>query len=197
MPELVAEELLFLRGDLAKANNVSERTYSEKQVFDSMLIPATERSYYTEDFPLALPLEHEVRIGSLTGPPTNPFESKAHTDPIVSDTKEVAWYTGLKHTAGLVTVDTPRSQALIGFVKGQDKATRNLSAEVRNSFSMIPLSSMDEQPIANSAKLIAGGRRPGRKHRAALEHGRHRCNLVRRYAYSDRTREENDYAARS
>jgi hypothetical protein len=153
MPELAAGALLFLRGDVAKANNVSERTYSEKQVFDSMLIPATERSYYTEGFPLALPLEHEVRIGSLTGPSTNPFESMAHTDPIVSDTKELAWYTGL------VTVDTPRSQALIDFVKGQDKATRNLSAEVSNSFSTILLSSIDEQPIANSAKLllVAGG----------------------------------------
>jgi len=159
MPELAAGALLFLRGDVAKAHNVSERTYSEQQVFDSMLIPATERPYYTEGFPLALPLEHEVRVGSLTGPPTKVFEVEAPTDPIVSDTRELAWYTGPQHTAGLVTVDTPRSQALIGFVKGQDKATHNMRAAVSNSFSTILLSSMDEQPIAKSEKLllVAGG----------------------------------------
>ena len=159
MPELAAGALLFLRGDVAKAQQVRERTYSEKQVFDSMLIPATERPYYTEGFPLELPLEHEVRIGSLTGPATKPFEHEASTDPIVSDTRELAWYTGPQHASGLVTVNTPRSQALIGFVKGQDKTTKNLSAEVSNSFSTILLSSMDEQPIARtkSLLLVAGG----------------------------------------
>ncbi|MBB5061851.1 hypothetical protein [Granulicella mallensis] len=159
MPELAAGALLFLRGDVEKARTVSERTYSEKQVFDSMLIPSTERPYYTEGFPLALPLEHEVRIGSLTGPPTKPFETPKATDPIVSDTRQLAWYVGPQHTNGLVTVDTPRSQALIGFVKAQGKSVRNMSAEVNNSFCILLLSAMDEQPIATSAKLllVAGG----------------------------------------
>jgi hypothetical protein len=160
MPELAAGALLFLRGDVEKTRSVSERTYSEKQVFDSMLLPATERPYYTEGFPLALPLEQEVRIGSLTGPPTRPFEKLEATDPIVSDTRQLAWYVGPQHTNGLVTEDTPRSQALIGFVKAQDKRVRNLSADVSNNFCTILLSSMDEQPIATSAKmlLVAGGR---------------------------------------
>ena len=58
-----------------------------------------------------------------------------------------------------MTVDTPRSQALIGFVSGQDKTTRNLSAEVSNPFSTILLSSMDQKSIAKSSKLllVAGG----------------------------------------
>jgi hypothetical protein len=159
MPELAAGALMFLRGDVEKARSVSERTYSQKQVFDSMLIPATERPYYTEGFPLALPLEQEVRIGSLTGPPTKPFEKVEATDPIVSDTRQLAWSAGPQHANGLVTVDTPRSQALIGFMKSQGKSVRNLSADVSNSFCTLLLSSMDEQPIATSAKLllVAGG----------------------------------------
>ena len=159
MPELAAGALLFLRGDVAKADQMSQRTYSEKQVFDSLLIPATERPYYTEGFPLALPLEHEIRIGSLTGTPTKSFERAALTDPIVSDTKELAWYTGAAHTSGLVTVDTPRTQALIGFVKSHDERTRNLGAEVKNDFSTILLSSLDEQPVATATRLllVAGG----------------------------------------
>jgi hypothetical protein len=159
MPELAAGALMFLRGDVAKAHSVNERTYSEKQVFDSMLIPATERPYFTESFPLALPLEHEVRIGSLDGSQTKPFEKVTPTDPIVSDTKELAWQTGADHKAGLVMVDTPRSQALIGFIKGQGKTLRNMTVEVSNNFCTILLSSMDDQPIASSAKLLltAGG----------------------------------------
>jgi hypothetical protein len=158
MPELAAGALMFLRADVAKAHTTSERSYSEKEVFDSMLIPATERPYYTPGFPLFLPLEHEVRISSLTGPPTKPFAEVTPPNPIVSDTRELAWYTSPK-IGGLVTVDTPRSQALIGFVKAQDKTVRNLTADVNNDFCTILLSSMDDNPIATSSKLllVAGG----------------------------------------
>jgi len=60
---------------------------------------------------------------------------------------------------GLVTVDAPRSQALIGFVRDRGKAVSNLAADVTNSFCTILLSSMDEKPIANSSRLllVAGG----------------------------------------
>ena len=69
-----------------------ERSYSEQQVFDSMLIPTTERPYYIEGFPLSLPLEHEVRLSSLNGPPTEAFAKPAGRNPIVSDTHELDWF---------------------------------------------------------------------------------------------------------
>ena len=158
MPELAAGAMLFLRGDVEKARSISERSYSETQVFDSMLLPTTERPYFTEGFPLYLPLEHEVRISSLTGAPTQKFDDTPVPDPIVSDTQQLHWYTTPKKS-GLVTVDTPRSQALIGFVKEQGKADSILSADVSNVFCTILLSSMDTQPIATSSKLllVAGG----------------------------------------
>ena len=159
MPELAAGALLFLRGDVRKAQSISERSYSQKQVFESMLLPATERPYFTPHFPLALPLEHEVRIASLDGRPTAPFaDAPAPASPIVSDTGQLRWYTS-PPADGLVTVDTPRSQALIGFVKEQNKSVTNLSAEVSNRFCTILLSSLDDRPIATSAKLllVAGG----------------------------------------
>jgi hypothetical protein len=60
---------------------------------------------------------------------------------------------------GMVTVDTPRSQALIGFISAQGKAVSNLSVNVHNRFCTILLSSMDKQSIATSSKLllVAGG----------------------------------------
>ena len=162
MPELAASALMFLRGDVAKAKSVSDRTYSQQQVFDSMLIPTNERPYFTPGFPLDLPLEHEVRISSLNGPSTQAFSASDAPNPIVSDTGQLAWFATPSSTGkkdGLVTIDTPRSQALIGFVKARGQSVSNLAAEVDNSFCTLLLSSMDEKPIASSSKmlLVTGG----------------------------------------
>ena len=165
MPELAQGALMFLRGDVTKASAVAERSYSRTQVFDSMLLPAaTERPYFTPGFPLALPLEEEVRISTLAGAPTQPFPSaptaaSATSDPIVSDTHQLAWYSSSRETE-LVTIDTPRTQGLIGFVAANGKFVSHLSSELSNSFATILLSSLDEKPIAQSSRmlLIAGGR---------------------------------------
>ena len=159
MPELAAGALVFLRGDVEKARSVVERSYTADQVFDSMILPATDRPYFTFGFPLYLPLEHEVRISSLGGPATQSFPRAAAPDPIVSDTKQLVWYTSSRQT-GLVTVDTPRSQALIGFVGANGKSISNLAAQVENTFCAIELSSIDGKPIARASKLllVAGGR---------------------------------------
>jgi hypothetical protein len=159
MPELAAGALAFLRGDVAKAHSVEGRSYTQKQVFDSMLIPSSERPYFTPGFPLDLPLEHEVRIDSLEGQATRPFAETHSPDPIVSDTGELAWHHSAKG-AGLVTVDTARTQALIGFVHANHKPLANLSAEIENLFCSIQLSSLDDLPIERASKmlLVAGGR---------------------------------------
>ena len=159
MPELAAGALMFLRGDVEKARNVAERSYTEKQVFDSMLLPSAERPYFTPGFPLYLPLEHEVRISSLNGPPTQSFPKATAPGPILSDTRQLTWYTS-PEKSGMVAIDTPRTQALIGFVRSNGKAVSGLSVSVANTFCTILLSSMDDKPISQSSKLllVAGGR---------------------------------------
>lgn len=159
MPELAEGALMFLRGDVEKARTVVERSYSKQQVFDSMLLPeATERPYFTPGFPLALPLEHEVRISSLNGPPTQAFAPVAISDPIVSDTRELAWYTSAG--TGMVSIDTPRTEGLIGFVGANHGSVSHLSAEVENRFCTILLSSLDGKPIVQATRmlLVAGAR---------------------------------------
>ncbi len=153
MPELAAEALLFLRGDVQGSRAVQERTYSRDQVFDSMLLPATDRPYFTPGFPPDLALEHELRIASLEGAPTQSFSHAPPADPLVSDTGQLRWYTS-EEKDGLVTVDTPRSQALIGFVSAHKASVANMTAEVANRFCTLLLSAMDDQPIASSAKLL-------------------------------------------
>jgi hypothetical protein len=159
MPELAQGALMFLRGDLEKARTTGQRSYSTHQVFDSMLLPGTERPYFTPGFPLDLPLEHEVRISSLSSLPTRSYPDTPAPDPIVSDTHQLAWYTSPQKT-GLVTVDSPRTQALIGFVRANGKFDSNLAVQVDNTFCTVLLSSLDEKPIAQASKLllVAGGR---------------------------------------
>ena len=158
MTEMATGALTFLRGDVRPARETVSRTYSSEQVLESRKLPRSEAPYYTPGFPLSLPLEHAVRIQSLDGPPTAAMTASA-ANPIVSDTKELAWYTSPTKT-GLVTVETDRTQALIGFVKANARSLKNLSAEITNNFASIVLSSLDGKPIAQSFRMLltAGSR---------------------------------------
>jgi hypothetical protein len=154
MPQLAAGALMFLRADVSPAHSTALRSYTREQIFDSaLLLPATDRPYFTPGFPLAVPLEHESRIQSLDGAPAPPFAAPKVTNPIVSDTNQLAWYNSSAMT-GLVTVDTPRSQALIGFVKANGKSVSNLSAEVQNRFCTIWITSLESEPISRASRLL-------------------------------------------
>ena len=158
MPELAEGALMFLRSDVSKAAETNTRTYSRKQVTDSMILPAGDRPFFTPGFPLTLPLEHEVRVGSLDGQPTARFAAERPTNPIVSDTRELAWYNN-PADSGLVAIDTPRTQALIGFVRAEAKSTSHLSAAIDNRFATLLLTTLDAKPITASSRmlLVAGG----------------------------------------
>jgi hypothetical protein len=163
MTEMPVGALMFLRGDIKPARQTVERTYSTQQVLDAGLLPAglrpgSEQPYFTPGFPLSLPLEHGVRTKSFDGPPTAKLTA-TDGNPIVSDTKELTWYTSDAKT-GLVTVETDRTQALIGFIKANHKSLKNLGADITNNFATIVLASMDEKPLARADKMLltAGSR---------------------------------------
>jgi len=63
-------------------------------------------------------------------------------------TGELAWQ------KGLVTVDTARTQAIIGRRPAEPKALRNLAVEVRNNFAATVLTSLDGAPIATSRSML-------------------------------------------
>ena len=154
MPQLAAGALMFLRADVSVASSSVLRSYGRDQVFDSaLLLPATDRPYFTPGFPLAVPLLHGSRILSLENAPTGPFAAPRVSNPMVSDTKQLAWYSSSEMT-GLVTVDTPRSQALIGFVRANGKSVSNLSADIENRFCTIVISSLESKPISHASKLL-------------------------------------------
>jgi hypothetical protein len=127
------------------------RSYTPQQIRESIRMNRAERPYYTPGFSLATPLQHATRIESFNA------ESKLAVadqpgDVLTSDTGELSWQrNGGKN--GVVTVDTPRSQALVGFVKNA-KSTANLSANVAPEHCAITLSAVDGHTIAQSARLL-------------------------------------------
>jgi hypothetical protein len=158
MTGFAAGALIFLRGDVARARDFEERSYSTEQVIDSLRLPASEAPYFTPGFSLAIPLEHGVRIRSLDGPATVDPAAPDPPDPIVSDTGQLSW-SGWKAKHGIVTIDTDRTQALVGFVKTKKQLT-NLAAEIDNEFASVTLTSLDSKALPEAARMLlsAGSR---------------------------------------
>jgi hypothetical protein len=159
MTELASGALMFLRHDVNTAGRMITRSYSTEEVYESLRMPRTQRPYFTPGFPLSLPLEHQVRIAGFDAESTRRFMERANVNPIVSDTKQLAWQTSPDNT-GFVTVDTKRYQALVGFLKANREELGNLSADIKNNFGAITLASLDGAPLSRSAKMLltAGSR---------------------------------------
>lgn len=170
---LAAGALMFQRGDVSPARETITRSYSEKQVVESLLQPASAAGvYFTPGFSPGLALEHGMRVASLNRPPSR-APTFAEASPIVSDTRQLSWHfapgTGLLTSeddqkfvagakrqphSGAVVVDTPRAQALIGFLAARPVHTAQLSVELKNDFASIVLASLDAKPIPQSARLL-------------------------------------------
>ncbi len=158
MSQMASGALLFLRSDVRPSRKTVTRTYSNEQVMYSRRLPRSEQPLFTPGFPPWIPLLHGVRIGSFDGPPTSGFLVPRPAR-LVSDTQELVWDTS-EGAGGLVTVQTDRSEALIGFVRSRGRPLRHLSASLRNCFAAVVLSCMEPRPIAECGKLLltAGSR---------------------------------------
>jgi hypothetical protein len=68
----------------------------------------------------------------------------------VSDTGELRF----DRDAGVLVVDTPRSQAVIGMAGGRRVETGDVVFELDNPFAVVTVSSLTEAPIAASERLL-------------------------------------------
>lgn len=153
MSQMPVGALIFSRADVRPATKVVTRSYSAEQVNEAMRLPESARPYFTPGYPVSTALRHGARIESLTGAPTGKFGQDL-PPPYLSDTGELAWHLESgKH--GLVTVDSPRTQALVGFVKeNADHTTTHLAAELKSEFAVITLSSLSDEPIQRANRLL-------------------------------------------
>lgn len=152
MVQMAAGALLFSRADVQPAREIVARSYSAEQVNESMRLLEAERPYFTPGYPLSMPLEHEARIRCLDCEPTK-IPAATPTQPYASDTGELTWHAD-PEKGGLVTIDTPRTQGLVGFVKANGISTSQLTAEVINDFCAITVSSLDSKPLSFSSLML-------------------------------------------
>ena len=152
MTNIAACAMMFLRSDVRMANETVRRSYSAEQVRESIRLPYSERTYFTPGFSLAVPLRHATRISGFDDA-YGQNVTAGRGSPTVSDTGELAWYHAEKGKA-FVTVETDKSQALIGFVKECNHELKNFSATVENEFCSIILTSLDGRDISSSDRLL-------------------------------------------
>jgi len=154
MAQMPVGAMIFLRGDVSAARQVMTRSYSTDQISEASRLPRAEMPYYSPGFDKLIPLVHGSRVSCLDCKPSLPAPLPA-ANPIVSDTGELSWKTD-EGKDGIVTVNAPRTQALVGFVSANPKVqTRNLSAgDIKNRFAAITLSSLDNKPLNLSNRML-------------------------------------------
>jgi hypothetical protein len=152
MTNLAACAPLFLRNDIRPALKTIPRSYSIEQIREGIRYSSSEHPYFTPGFSLSIPLRHATRINDFTHH-TEEYPEADSESPIVSDTGELKWYYDQKGE-GYVTIESDKSQALIGFIKDKKITLKNLSAEVENKFCSIILTSLDGKPISGSERLL-------------------------------------------
>jgi hypothetical protein len=152
MAEMPVGAMIFLRGDVAKARETITRSYSREQVVEMARMPMSAMPAFTPGYPARLPLVHETRIACLDCEPIA-AEAPPETMPIVSDTGELEWSVEDGRN-GVVTIDTDRTQALVGFIRQTGARTTNLAADISTRFAAITLSSLDGKPIDHSNEML-------------------------------------------
>ncbi len=143
---------MFLRADVRPAVETVTRSYTIRQIYESIRMPSSERPYFTPGFSPCLPLLHTTRIASFSDE-SGPYAQAAPESPVVCDTKELSWHHSPKDK-GVVTIETGRSQGLIGFVRDNRRRLKNVSAEVENEFCSVILTSLDGRVISASGRQL-------------------------------------------
>ncbi|HKJ78638.1 MAG TPA: hypothetical protein VKA10_03840, partial [Prolixibacteraceae bacterium] len=152
MASIAAGAPMFHRGDLQPAETMVLRNYNENDLIEGIRKNLGPKPFFTPGFPLATPLKYKTRIHSFKGGENN-FIEIDDTKPIVSETGELVWDAGNEN--GLVQINTPKTQALIGFSeKMKSMPTQNLTANLKNEFASVVLTSLDDKPINTANKML-------------------------------------------
>jgi hypothetical protein len=166
LAQLTAAGLMWHRRDVAKARETVVRAYTPDEMVEAMrLVSWRHRPFFKPGFELTTPLEHATRWRLEESTPEkavgkeiphakypNPYAAPPPSE-LASDTGELRWLHA-DQKRGVISVATPRSQSLIGFVRGSGESTPHLVAEVTNAFCVLTLTALDDQPIAQAKRLL-------------------------------------------
>lgn len=152
MANLRAGALMFQRADLQSAGATVYRNYSEPGIIEAIRKDPAPKPFFTPGFSQIIPLIYKTRIASFRGG-ENDYPVVPETGTIVSETGELSWMA--EGNRGAVKVNSPRTQALIGFSQTTGNLeTNNLKVKLLNDFAAVVLTSLDGNPIVSSGHLL-------------------------------------------
>ncbi|MBN2195889.1 MAG: cellulase family glycosylhydrolase [Polyangiaceae bacterium] len=161
MTQMPAAALLFRRGDVAEAKRTFRLELDAASLYDREVSPATSAAIRTlaeqSRLVIGLPDTHELAWDTFTKPtgqevitdPDRSFLPPAATR-VASDTGQLVrdW------TEGYQLIDTPRSQAVSGWLGGRTVKLGAATISVTTGKATVVVSSLDERPIATAQSLL-------------------------------------------
>jgi hypothetical protein len=143
---LPAAALLFARGDVRE----SPEAFYDPVTRDAATDPLTTVTTHPA---VALVGKYGLAFTDLAPVASNPSLLDAARDGAASRTSvthELSW----NAAEGLVTIDTARTQAVVGFAGGRHVATADVAFDVTTPFGVVVVSSLTKEPIASAARLL-------------------------------------------
>lgn len=141
----VPAALLFLRGDVAPAQNhfTAPLSGADDELFQNI----------TNSIPDGLALVQ--RVGSKIGAPTKTSAKTSGADRkngevFTSQGGQLQW----DGRAGVLRINTPRTQGALGFIGGKPLQAAQLRVEAATPFCQIIVSSLDDLPLSGSRRML-------------------------------------------
>ncbi|MCF7707969.1 MAG: hypothetical protein K9N52_03605 [Verrucomicrobia bacterium] len=153
MANLYTCALMWNRHDIEPAQKTVIRTVMpELEIAALRMERSKERPFFMPGFARSTPLVHKTlfRFGTDSD---DEYIDIAPINRIESDTGQLGWYNA-GESNGIVTIDSPKTQALIGFVESSDKSTSQMTTQITNNFCSIILTSIDGVPLRQSKKML-------------------------------------------
>ena len=158
-----AAAIAFRRGHISPAHTAYCLKLTPAQLFETMLSPehntATIRTLIEQsrltigmpavkELPWLKPSETSSDVTVVTDPDHDHIPAGAAV--VRSDTGELArnW------TEGVQTIDTPRTQAVSGWIGGKALALKDASFQFKTRKAVVALSSIDDQPLSSSRFIL-------------------------------------------
>jgi hypothetical protein len=143
---LPAAALLFARGDVRESPDAYYERVTRDQVMDPHTRVATRaRAALAVKYGLAF-----TDLPAVTSAASLPREVEQGGRTVTSATGELAW----NAADGLVTIDTARTQAAIGFVGRRPVRTGAVTFEIATPFAVVVVSSLSQDPIDAAARVL-------------------------------------------
>ena len=158
LAQMPTASLLFQRGDVQPAKRIVKLAFDEHRLYDSLKEKSWDRLQFFTDGELSplLPLVHRLRIEKFNAAHTtraDEIDFKEPTGQITSDTGELLWEATDKRT-GRLTINTPRTQAAVGWLGGQTLRTADAEFRLTTPFCAVSLAALDGQPLSRSKKIL-------------------------------------------